>query len=630
MAGICGILSSTPLSKEQLPQLYAMSKALSRADSYDDGLVLYSNKGIQGQWTGQLTAELQEPTLDKWNQLFESASEPIIGMVSYRHFRYFPEHLPGDKGVAEHDNKTSAFLYGRLFTDEGLPETESDYFLKQYISKENSFADELNGKFSGIIHDPNKNRFILSHDRFGQETLFYSEHKNSLFFGTNIRSLLAHKSITAEPHYESLWHGLSFPCTPQPNTSFSGIKALPKAHNLYWNDGIKGIDRYHQLPYCQKDGSLSMTEYAELIESTLDRAVRRQVQNVYGAGSLLSGGLDSTFYTALGKKHNADIKAVTLALAGDQFSAADESEVAAINANMHGVPHEAIYKEPEYVLNHWSEVIDNFEQPGSTFNTYYFAGKVAQEAGFTNVLTGMGADELFGGFGFFRYIRMWRSYLWGASLWAHLPRGIHKKVDTFSEMFEAREMIDFYTHNFVVMKEKEKREIWPKAKYNTYEHIRALYPEATKACDDVDVMLHLMTENTPHEQMYRMNQSMKDHGLFGLHPFMDNDFVDLAMRIPADLKVQGMNRKIVLKEAAKKWVSPEALSIHKLGFSFPMGFWLENDLKQESSELLHSLYQRGFIDPNKVEKLRKRNDAFFPKKTYKLLFLEKWFQHFID
>jgi len=130
--------------------------------------------------------------------------------------------------------------------------------------------------------------------------------------------------------------------------------------------------------------------------------------------------------------------------------------------------------------------------------------------------------------------------------------------------------------------------------------------------------------------MYRMNQSMKDHGLFGLHPFMDNDFVDLAMRIPADLKVQGMNRKIVLKEAAKKWVSPEALSIHKLGFSFPMGFWLENDLKQESSELLHSLYQRGFIDPNKVEKLRKRNDSFFPKKTYKLLFLEKWFQHFID
>ena len=630
MAGICGILSSTSLSKEQLPQLYAMSKALSRADSYDDGFVLYSHSGIQGQWKGQIASELRGATLQKWTSLFESASEPIIGMVSYRHFRYFPEHHTGDKGVAEHDNKTSAFLYGRLFTDEALQKSESEFILEQFLSKGHSFADHLNGKFSGIIHDPKKNRFILSHDRFGQETLFYAERDNALFFGTNIRSVLAHESITAEPHYESLWHGLSFPCTPQPNTAFEGIKALPKAHNLFWSNGIERIHRYHQLPYCKKDGSLTMAEYAELIESRLDRAVRRQVQNVYGAGSLLSGGVDSTFYTALGKKHNADIKAVTLALAGEQFSAADESEVAAINAKMHGVPHQAIYKDPEYILNHWPEVIDNFEQPGSTFNTYYFAGKAAQESGFTNVLTGMGADELFGGFGYFRYIRMWRSYLWGASLWTHLPRGLHKKVDTFSEMFEAREMIDFYTHNFVVMKEKEKRKIWPKAKYNTYEHIRALYPEAIKPCEDIDVMLHLMTENTPHEQMYRMNQSMKDHGLFGLHPFMDNDFVDLAMRIPADLKVQGMNRKIVLKEAAKKWVSPEALSIHKLGFSFPMGYWLENDLKEEAQGLLNSLYQRGFIEPAEVEKMRIGNDKFFPKKTYKLLFLEKWFQHFID
>lgn len=630
MAGICGILNSTSISQEELPRLYNMAKALSRAESYDDGLVIYTHKGVQGKWIGNLLRASKNGVLNHWQSIFEEISDPVIGLLCYRHFRYFPEHQPGDKSPAQNKVNESAFLYGRLFLDKALTESESGHLLHLYESRKEEFARDINGKFSGLIHDPNQNRFLLTHDRFGQETLFYSEIKEKLLFGTNIRSILAHENATAKPHYESLWHGLSFPCTPQPFTAFENIYALPKARTLYWNGGIEKIHQYHQLPYCEKDNSLSLDEYAQLIEDGLDRAVRRQITNAYGSGSLLSGGVDSTFYTALGKKHQQDIKAVTLSLAGAPFKAADESEVAAINAKMHGIGHINVRKDPEYILSHWPEVIDNFEQPGSTFNTYYFAGKAAEEAGFTNVLTGMGADELFGGFGFFRYIRMWRNYLWGAPIWTSLPRGIHKKVDTFSEMFEAREMIDFYTHNFVVMKEKEKRKIWPKAEYNTYEHIRGLYPEALAPCDDVDIMLHLMTENTPHEQMYRMNQAMKDHGLFGLHPFMDNDFVDLALRIPASQKVQGMNRKVVLKKAAQKWVSPEALSINKLGFSFPMGYWLENELKSEAAHLLQSLYKRGFIDQKEAERMRKKNDSFFPKKTYKLLFLEKWFQHFID
>jgi len=630
MAGICGILNSTSISNEELPRLYDMAKALSRAESYDDGLVIYTQKGIQGQWTGNLLRESKGETLTRWQALFDKVNEPIMALLAYRHFRYFPEHQPGDKAPAKNEANESAFLYGRIFLDSPLSESESNHLLHLYESQKDNFAQDINGKFSGLIHDPGQNLFLLTHDRFGQETLFYSEIKGKLIFGTNIRSILTHEEIHAKPNYEALWHGLSFPCTPQPYTAFDQIYALPKACTLYWNGGIVKTHQYHRLPYCKKDDSLSLDEHAQLIEEGLDRAVRRQITHTYGAGSLLSGGVDSTFYTALGKKHHPDLKAVTLSLAGPQFKDADESEVAAINAKMHGVDHTTIYKDPDYILNRWTDVIDNFEQPGSTFNTYYFAGKAAQEAGFTNVLTGMGADELFGGFGFFRYIRMWRKYLWGAPLWKLLPRGINKKVDNFAEMFEAREMIDFYTHNFVVMKEKEKRKIWPKAKFDTYKHIRLLYPEALKPCDDIDIMLHMMTENTPHEQMYRMNQSMKDHGLFGLHPFMDNDFVDLAVRIPADQKVQGMNRKIVLKKAAQKWVSPEALSIHKLGFSFPMGFWLENKLKIEADQLLESLYKRGFINQNEVEKMREKNDGFFPKKTYKLLFLEKWFQHFID
>ncbi len=601
MAGICGILSTRALDPSWKGKLENMSRALSRASNTEDGIV-----------------EL------------EDAQGTVNGLIAYRHFQHFAEQRANSRGWQAHASGVEGLFYGRVFDDGFVRgDSEAQYLMSLWTQKSWNFADDLNGKFSSVLR-VQPQQWVLSHDRFGQETLFYTQRGELLIFGTNIRSILASGLVEAKPHYASLWHGLSFPCTPQPYTSFEGIYALTKGHHLLWEQGQLSTRAFHRLPYCEKDRGPSRKEYAEAIEEGLNRAVRRQIEGTVNAGSLLSGGVDSTFYTALGKKHSPDLRAVTLTLEGERFKAADESGIAGINAQMHGVPHQVVYRKPEDILSQWDDVIDNFEQPGSTFNTYYFAGQAAREAGFRNVLTGMGADELFGGFGYFRYIRMWRTYLWGAPLWKRIPKGKIKKLDSFSEMFEAREMIDFYTHNFVVMKEREKRLIWPKSGFDTFAHIRELYPEATAPCDDVDVMLYLMTANTPHEQMYRMGQSLKDHGVFGLHPFMDNDFVDLAMRIPADYKVIGHDRKVVLKDAARPWVSPEAVGINKLGFSFPMGYWLEHELQETAVELIASLVSRGFLDASAIQALRRKNDALFPKKTYKLLFLEKWFQRFID
>lgn len=601
MAGICGILGTTALDPAYGAKVKAMAKALSRASNTEDGF-----------------EEIKSPNGE------------VTGLIAYRHFKHFANQPDGSRGLLSDEAGNSILAYGRIFNDDfERGSSEAQYLMTLWKSKALNFADDLNGKWSALIHDTDR-RYILSHDRFGQETLFYTVQNGLLIFGTNIRSLLASGLVEAKPRFESLWHGLGFPCTPQPYTAFEGIYALPKAEHLIWANGKVETKTYHELPYCEKDRSISLEEYAELIDEALDRAVRRQIKGTWKPGSLLSGGVDSTYYTALGKKHEPELKAVTLTLAGEAFKAADESGIAGENAAMHDVEHTVIYKTPDEILGEWDAVIDNFEQPGSTFNTYYFAGKAAQEAGFANVLTGMTADELFGGFGYFRYIRMWRKYLWGAALWSKIPKGYVKKADSFSEMFEAREMIDFYTHNFVVMKEREKRLIWPRSGFNTYEHIRKLYPEATATCDDIDVMIYLMTANTPHEQLYRMGQALKDHGVFGLHPFMDNDLVDLAMKIPAEYKVQGHNRKVVLKKAAEKWVSEQAVGIDKLGFSFPMGYWLQNDLQQEADELIGSLLKRGFLDSKGISKMRSKSEKLFPKKTYKLLFLEKWFQAFID
>ncbi|MCE2496273.1 MAG: hypothetical protein J4F31_06825 [Flavobacteriales bacterium] len=601
MAKICGILSAEVLDPAHGNRVQDMAKALSRTSNTEDGI-----------------------------EEIKNSSGELIGMVGYRHFRHFEDQQVGSRGLLKSESGDQVIAYGRIFNDDfERGNSEAKYLMNLWTKKEMRFADELNGKWSAVIFD-GMDRFILSHDRFGQETIFYSIKNGLLIFGTNIRSLLASGLIEAKPNYESLWHGLGFPCAPQPYTAFEGIFALPKAQHLIWYNGNTETRTYHELKYCKKDRTLSLDEYAELIDEAMDRAVRRQIKGTWKPGSLLSGGVDSTYYTALGKCHAPTLGAVTLTLEDHAFKAADESEIAGENARMHDVPHQVVYMSPDQILGEWDAVIDNFEQPGSTFNTYYFAGKAAQQAGFANVLTGMSADELFGGFGYFRYIRMWRKYLWGAPLWKMIPKGFVKKLDSFSEMFEAREMIDFYTHNFVVMKEREKKMIWPRSGFNTYEHIRTLYTEATQPCDDIDIMIYLMTANTPHEQLYRMGQSLKDHGIFGLHPFMDNDFVDLAMRISTEYKVQGYDRKVVLKRAAQKWVSSEAVSMNKLGCSFPMGYWLEHELQDASEVLINSLLERGFMDASGVDKLRKKNEKLFPKKTYKLLFMEKWFQAFID
>jgi len=509
---------------------------------------------------------------------------------------------------------------------------------------------KFNGMFAFALWDNKKNKFFLVRDRFGIIPVYYCYKDEILTFGSEIKSIIESKNVEVEIDYYALNEYFTFQNIFSDRTLFKDIKIVPAGcyieidlNRLPAFDYHLPITNYWDYHFSSEGFNLSEQETKEKIYILFQNAVKRQLVSDVAVGSYLSGGMDTGSIVSVAKKY---FKCMWTFTVGFDLSSAsglelgfDERNYSEMLANLFKTEHyEAVLHagDMEAVLQ---ELIWHIEdlRVGQCYPDYYaarLAGKFVKV-----VLSGAGGDELFGGYPwrYFRvlnpmnkndYLRRYYDY------WQRLVHDIEKKLFFNSETYNK-------------LKEHSTFDIFCSVFDNHHT------PKTTE--EYIEESMYFEIKTFLHGLFVITNKISMAHSLETRVPFLDNELVNFAMKLPPNLKLKNLREmikidendpaklrkyyaktndgKIILRKSMQKLIPKEILEREKQGFSAPDSSWFRGESIKYIKSMLYNQRARiyDYINPNYIKKRidehisGKRNHRLF---IWSILSFEWWLNIF--
>jgi asparagine synthase (glutamine-hydrolysing) len=529
--------------------------------------------------------------------------------------------------------------------------TDTEVVLHLYEQYGVECVHYLRGMFAFAIWDRRRQRLFAARDRFGQKPLFYTRIGNRLLFASEVKGLLAHPDVSAEPEPAAIDYYLSLRFVPPPLTMLRGIHKLAAGHSLVWNDGHLTVNRYWGLAFTdaphRSDGDW-IDELGERVQS----AVHLHTVSDVPVGAFLSGGIDSSVVVASMARY-ADESVQTFAIGSDEATF-DETPHARHVADYFGTHHRERFVSAGR-LDDIPTLVACLDEPSDPISACIFeVARLASEH-VKVVLSGDGGDEIFAGFD--RYA----AFEW-VGWYARLPRWIRESVVApglrrLPESFgyksltqRARWLNDLagsdggqrYARMTSFFRFGPDERLWaygPELRQQlssqaSEEAISRPFEEADTA-DVLHRMLHadVVTRLPEHTLMLADRLSMA-HGLETRAPLLDHELAEFCAAMPAHLKVRRGITKYAMRRAAEPWLPRSIVRRKKQGFMFPVAFWLNDEtLPQIRRDLIEGrIVQDGWITREAVDRLtgehlKQRVDHHV--RIWMLLNLEAWLELFV-
>jgi asparagine synthase (glutamine-hydrolysing) len=502
----------------------------------------------------------------------------------------------------------------------------------------------LRGMFGIALWDRREGALLLARDRVGIKPLHYALVGDRLYFGSEIKSILAADNVAPALDVEALDHYLSFLYTPGDASIFAGIAKLPPGHLLRWQRGAVAVRQYWAVPVDERSPS-SEGEAAEALREVLRDAVRSHLMSEVPLGAFLSGGVDSSLVVALmAGASDRPVRTFSIGFDDPQY---DELEHARTVARCFGTDHHEFVVKPD-ALAIVDDLIAHFDEPfgdSSAIPTWYVSELARRHV--TVVLSGDGGDELFGGYE--RYLphpRVSAFDRWAppgsravASLiWPHIPHGLTGK--NFLRRV-ARDERGRYLDQMGFFQQDEKhallsgdvqKHLGPSAVeerfLNRFERLSGLPWNAQMMAIDFETYL-------PEDILVKVDRMSMAHSIESRVPLLDNEVVEFAARIPAAFKIKDGRKKHLLKQTAASILPAKILNRRKQGFGVPIGVWFRGGLRDLFSDLLLSprAAQRGYFEPAFIQRLVREHVARRREHTLRLWALavfELWHRAYLD
>ncbi len=467
----------------------------------------------------------------------------------------------------------------------------------------------LNGQFSFALYDRRRRHLLLARDPFGINPMFYTVKDGLLLFSSEIKALLAHPQVSREVDLAGLDQVLSFPGLVPPRTMFRGIHCLEAGHFLTVDSSGARNEEYWDLVYPEIGEPMEVkaeTSYVEELRERLAAAVRLRLQADVPVGFYLSGGLDSSLIGALIHQASpAPRHSFSITFPEEPIS---EARFQRLMAQRLGSWHHEIEFSWTQILDRLQGLIYHSECPvKETYNTCALAlSEAARQAGVPVVLAGQGADELFGGYPGYRFDQQGLRPAHSSDLDSVLEEEIRERLWGIPDLFYEMELLPLrdvkkalYAPELAADLTKFESTNFPLVKG---ERLRRRHPLHQRSYLDVKLRLseHLLSE---HGDRMTLARSVE-----GRYPFLDPGVVELACKIPAELKVSRMIEKYILKQAAVGLLPPEIIAREKFGFRAPGTpyllqrkiEWIEDMLSYER------IKAQGYFNPDTVERLKER------------------------
>lgn len=467
----------------------------------------------------------------------------------------------------------------------------------------------LNGQFAFAIYDRSLRRLFLARDHVGILPLHYAQTRDHFVFGSEAKSVLEHPGVGRTVDLTGLDQVLTFPGLVSPRTMFEGVSSLRAGHYLLVHEHTVQEFPYWDLTYPRAGELVPEPDeyYVEKLRDLLTEAVRRRLSADVPVGFYLSGGLDSSLIAGLVGE---------LVPPADSFSITfpeadiDESGYQRLMAQKVSSRHHEREFTTADIAEGLRRMVLHAETPvKETYNTCSLAlASLARESGTTVILTGEGADELFGGYVGYRFDR--------------LGRGGGRSADPLADALEDDVRRRLWGDSSVFY--ERRYHAWREAKLGLYSAgVREAFrevdclrfppvdPAGLAGRDPLDQRSYLdfrlrLSDHLLSDHGDRMAMA---HSVEARYPFLDREVVEFATSVPGHLKVHPLGEKYVVRQAAQGLVPPEIIDREKFGFRAPGSpALLRADIEWINDMLSPSRIERqGFFDPKAVERLRVRS-----------------------
>jgi asparagine synthase (glutamine-hydrolysing) len=478
-------------------------------------------------------------------------------------------------------------------------------------------VERLNGMFAFAIWDQTERRLILGRDRFGKKPLYYAEVDGGLLFGSELKSLLEHPSCPRELDHESLAAYLAVEYVPTPRAIFEGMRKLPAAHVLVWEDGRVRLERYWDLSFPRVDGTQSEDDYSDELRSRLREAVRRRLVSDVPLGAFLSGGIDSSSVVAFMSEAlpAGAVKTFSIGFGERSF---DESEHARRVAQYFGTDHHEDVFTASAMAELLPIVADHLDEPfadASVLPTYLLSRFTREHV--TVALGGDGSDELLAGYPTFPADRV-------AALYA-VPRALHERVvlpladklpvstANFSAEFRLKRFLrgaasapeirhPVWLGSFTPA---EQDELLSRPAGDPLETHRRHF-ESAPSRDRVERLVYLYAKTYLQDDiLVKVDRASMACSLEVRAPFLDVELAEFLGRVPPRLKLHRLGTKYLLKRAMRDLLPEGIAGRPKKGFGVPVAEWIKGELREAVQEELSAerLRRQGLFEPAAVQRL---------------------------
>ena len=491
---------------------------------------------------------------------------------------------------------------------------DTEVILKSYLHYGEDVVNHLDGVFSFSIYDKNKNELFCARDRLGIKPFYYTYNQNSFIFSSNTKALLEDKeevSINKKSlHYQFTLHSV----IPAPDTIIADINKLEPGTFIKINaKGEKTEKSYYSFNHIKLNNEISEQEILEETETLLLRAIEKRFYTAdVDVGVLLSGGLDSSLIVAMASKLNlSNINTFSIGFPtigeelGDEFHYSDMI-ASKFNTNHHkyNISQEELFNSLDNVIRAMPEPM--FSQDSAAF--YLLAKEVSLKQ--KVVLSGQGADELFGGY--FWYKKMYET------------KG--SEIDKFKRHYfdrEHKDYCDMINKTFI-------------SEDYTESLIKKLYEYQRKDISFLDKTLRIdLSTLITDDPVKRVDSMTMSNGLETRVPFLDRDLVEFILSIPSLNKLEN-NGKYYLKKIAEKYLDKELIYRDKFYFPVPPLKMLHGQFYDYVKMILRSTSckKRNIYNYKYIERILKNPNGHFTNLNGNTLWhlglLERWFQLNID
>ncbi len=535
--------------------------------------------------------------------------------------------------------------------------TDTETILHAYEQWGVACLQKLRGMFAFAIWDRRQRRLFVARDRVGKKPLFYTQAGSRFFFASELQGLLAHAEVPREVLPEALDAYLSYGYVPAPHTGFRNVFKLPPAHFLMLDLAaalpVPKVERYWSLSYEPKL-KLSEAEACAALRAKLTEAVRLRMISDVPIGAFLSGGIDSSIVVGLMAQHSTQpVKTFSI---GFKEAAYNELEHARRIANLWQTEHHEFVVEAD-ALSILPKLVRHYGEPyadSSCVPTFYVAQMTRQHV--TVALNGDGGDESFAGYERYLGNRLAERLrlLPGAVLAAQtMGRLLPDSIDPKNRLRNLRRFLlvlaqpmpQRYAHWLSYFSEADKQSLYSAdfaAQLNGVRRGTWLPELIEEFCrnyppgDPVDAALAADVQGyLPFDLLVKVDIATMANSLEARSPLLDQEVMEFAAQLPADMKLRGRNLKHLLKTAFTDLLPPANVNRRKAGFGVPVGQWFRGQLREllRDALLAPEAVARNYFKPQTVERLlnehlERRGDHTFP--LWSLLMLELWHRELVD